>query len=126
MIQFSGQLSAFCSLIPIPFIIWSFSGSSVSARQLLLRCSTSCIHAVVDNCSCVVLPPASMQSYSQMLFSSIEGTHRSLPCKRRSYSSFLCCIVVEGNNHYFNNSPQLDILSDSDWSQNKWKWYNYS
>jgi hypothetical protein len=33
-----------------------------SRRQLLLRCSTSCIHAVVGNCSCVALPPASMQS----------------------------------------------------------------
>jgi hypothetical protein len=33
-----------------------------SRRQLLLRCSTSCIRAVVGNCSCVALPPASMQS----------------------------------------------------------------
>jgi hypothetical protein len=33
-----------------------------SRRQLLLRCSTSRIHAVVGNCSCVALPPASMQS----------------------------------------------------------------
>ena len=33
-----------------------------SRRQLLLRCSISCIHAVVGNCSCVALSPASMQS----------------------------------------------------------------
>jgi len=31
-------------------------------RQLLLHCSTSCIPAVVGNCSCIALPPASLQS----------------------------------------------------------------
>ena len=40
-----------------PYLLYPYS-----RRQLLLRCSTSCIHAVVGNCSCVALPPASMQS----------------------------------------------------------------
>ena len=51
-----------------PYLLYPYS-----RRQLLLRCSTSCIHAVVrcsiscihavvGNCSCVALSPASMQS----------------------------------------------------------------
>jgi hypothetical protein len=60
-----------CSCVALDFIpdeilpppsMGSYLLLPCSRRQLLLRCSTSCFLAVVGNCSCVALPPASLQS----------------------------------------------------------------
>jgi len=67
-----------------------------SRRQLLLHCSTSCIHAVVGNCSCIALPPASMQS-SAIAPALLYLLH---PCSRRQlllHCSTSCIHAVVGN-----------------------------